>query len=77
MPANGLAVDQKLIKHRERGEVRGSQSLEGCERISLSLKDPKHSIGGWSGPTYSGLRLDSPVTRTERSKLMGRGRQAP
>jgi hypothetical protein len=78
VPEIGLAVDQKLIKHRARGEVCSSQSLSRlCGRDSQSLKDPKHSIGGQSGSVSSRPTFGPQVTRTSSFPLMARGRQAP
>jgi hypothetical protein len=58
VPEIGLAVGQKLIKHRARGEVCSSQSLSRlCGHDSQSLNDPKHSIGGQSGLMCSGPQL--------------------
>lgn len=53
VPEMTLAVGQKLIKHRARGEVCTSQSLSGlCGNESRILKYPKHSIGGQFGPMF-------------------------
>jgi hypothetical protein len=78
VPKIGLAVGQKLIKHRARGEVCSSQSLSRlCGHDSQSLKDPKHSIGGQSGSVSWGPTFGPQVTRTSSFPLMARGRQAP
>jgi hypothetical protein len=78
VPEIGLAVGQKLIKHRARGEVCSSQSLSRlCGHDSQSLKDPKHSIGGQSGSVSSRPTFGPQVTRTSSFPLMARGRQAP
>ena len=77
VPENGLAVGQKLIKHRAHGEVCTSQSLlRLCGNVLQSLKYPKHSIGGQFGPMFSISRRDR-RTRTGKFPLMARGRQAP